>query len=98
MKNGEYHLNRRNSCFVIDSNRNSAPVVHNGDGIVRINGNFDMFTESSQSLIHRIIHDFIDKMMQTSGRGAADIHARPLSDRFQTFQNLNLVGTIFCVV
>ena len=40
-------------------------------------------------LVHRVINDLVDQMIQSLGGDAADIHSGSLSYRFQTFQNGN---------
>ena len=95
MKDGKYNLHRRKSRFLLDIHRDSAAVIHDRDGIIRIHRNLYRITETGQRLVHCIIHNLIDQMMESSERRAADIHARPLSYRLQTFQNLYLICIIF---
>ena len=40
-------------------------------------------------LVHRVIYDLVDQVVQTLGGDTADIHSGSLSYRFQTFQNGN---------
>ena len=49
-------------------------------------------------LIYRIIHDFIYKMMQTPAGCTSDIHTRSFTDSFQSFQNLNLIRAVLCIL
>ena len=66
MQNGKYHFHRRNTGFVVDTDGNTAAVIDNRNGIVGIYGDFDGITITCKSFIHRIVHNFINKVMQTS--------------------------------
>ena len=55
-------------------------------------------TVTGQSLIHRIVHDLIYQMMESSGGSASDVHTRSFPYCFQSFQNLDLICTIFCTL
>ena len=63
MKNRKYNLKSRFSCFMIRSHRNTASVILYCYGIIFLNGNFNIFTITSQSFIYRIIHNFVDQMV-----------------------------------
>ena len=47
-------------------------------------------------LIHGIVQNLRHKVMQGAFVGAAHIHAGAQADRFQPFQNLNILGGIIC--
>ena len=95
MKNRKDNLNSRFFCLMIHSHRNSSAVINDRNRIILINLYFNFCTIPCQSLVDRIVHNFINKMMETSGRRRSDIHTRSFSDSLQTFQNLNLVSSIF---
>ena len=40
-------------------------------------------------LVHRVIYDLVDQVVQTLGGDTADIHSGSLSYRFQPFQDGN---------
>ena len=91
----ENNLYCRNARFVVDSNRNASSVIDNRDRVIFVDRYFNVVTEACQCLVHRIIYNLVNQVMQTSGRGGTDIHARPFADRFQTLQNLNLICSVF---
>ena len=80
---------------MVDTDRNTSSVINNGNGIIRINRNLNRITKARKRFIHRIIYNFINQMVQTSAGGSSDIHTGTFSDRFQSLQNLNLVGAVF---
>ena len=95
MQNRKYHLQRAHALLVIDINGNTAPVIHNGNGVVRVDFYGNLVTEACKRFIHGVIYNFINQMMQTLCAGGADIHTGALSHRLQPFQNLNLICIIF---
>ena len=94
MEDGKYNFHGRKSCLFLDIHRNTAAVIHHCDGIVLVDGHIDGITISRQCFIYRIIYNLIHQMMETSGRCAAYIHARPLPNRLKSFQNLNLICSV----
>ena len=97
MKDRKYYLYRRKSRFVVDTHRNSSSIVHNKNRIVLFNADINLGTISGQSLIDRIVYDLIDKMMKSADRCTSNVHSGSFSYCFQSFQNLNLVGSIFVI-
>ena len=49
---------------------------------------------SRQRLVHRVVDDFGEEMMQRLLVGAADIHARPPAHRLEAFEHLDIPGGI----
>ena len=45
-------------------------------------------------LVHRVVEDFGDQMVQRALVGAADIHAGPAADRLQPLEDLDVLGGI----
>ena len=85
VEHGEYHLHGGKSGLFLYVYRDSTAIVNDRDGIVLVDLHINVRTESGQRLIYGIVHDFIYKMMKSSGRGAAYIHSRPFPYCFQSF-------------
>ena len=94
MKNSKYHFYSRKSCFVVDSDRNTSSVIHNGNGIILINCYNNLITITGQGFIYGIIYNLIHQMMQSSAGSSTNVHTRSFSNCFETFQNLYLVSSI----
>ena len=92
MQDGVNDLYTGDARLGLDIDRDTTAIVDDRDGVVRIDGNLDFGAVAGQSLVHSVVDDFIDQVMQTGGGGAADVHTRTASDRFQTFQDLDTVG------
>ena len=80
--------------FGMRVNRDPAPVVGDGQKSVRGQLDLDEAGVAGQRLVHRVVDDFRKQVMQRLFIGAADIHARPPSYRFQAFEDLNIAGGI----
>ena len=97
MKDGKYNFHRWKTRLMVDTYRNTTSIICNCDRIILVDIHNNLIAISCQSLIHRIVHDLIDKMMESSDRGAAYIHSGSFPYGFQAFQYLNLIRSIFSV-
>ena len=52
--------------------------------------------ETGQRLVHGIVDDLVDQVVQAARTGGADVHAWPHADRLKSFQYLE-VGRIIVV-
>ena len=67
MENGEYDFHGRKSRFMVDADRDPAPVVAYGNGIILIDIYLYLIAISGKRLVNGVVHDLIDQMMKTSG-------------------------------
>ena len=67
MKHRKDNLQSRFTGLFLGVYGNAASIVTDADNVSRFNGDFYMGTVSRQSLINRVIYNFVDKMMQTGG-------------------------------
>ena len=85
MKRCEHHTLRRYAlCMHI--NRNSAAIVLHRTGSVRFQCHPDRVTVSRQVLVHGIVYNLVDQVVQSSGRCTSDVHSRSGANRFQSLQ------------
>ena len=56
--------------------------------------NFNVVTESGESLVDGVVHHLVDQMVQTTVADIADIHSGTFTHSLQAFQNLNITRTI----
>src|SRR5699024_11428627 len=52
---------------------------------------------AGQGLVDGVVHDLVDQVVQATLAGGADIHARPLADRLQPFEDLDLAAVVLVV-
>ena len=77
-------------------NWNSSSVVFDGNRLILIDSNFNIFAITSKSLINRVINYFINHMVKAcSIVGITNIHTWSFSNCFQTFKYFYGFGTIF---
>ena len=75
--------------FRMRINRNATPIVDHGEKTRGLEADIDEGRMAGDSLVHRIVEGFREKMMKGRLVGAADIHAWPPADRFEPFQHLD---------
>ena len=49
---------------------------------------------SRHELVDRVVDDLEDQVVESALPGAADVHARPLADRFHPLQYLDVAGSV----
>ena len=87
MQNRHHNFKSALVLFRHNVNRDSASIILNCTGSVLVQCDRDVFTESGKSFINGVVHNLIDKMVQTTGIGTADIHGRALTHRSKTLEN-----------
>jgi hypothetical protein len=76
----------------------AAAVVHHPDAAVGQQRDIDRVAVAGQRFINGVIYDFVDQMVQTARTGGTDVHARPLADGFQTFEDGDVAGVVMRAV
>ena len=99
VQHGHHDLRRRHSLAVhvhlVD--RNAAAVVDDGDGVVDVDGDVDAIGKSGQRFVNRVVHDFVDEVMQSHLAGRADVHRGTLAHRFHAAENFDGIGGVLAV-
>ena len=81
--------------FWNDASWDTTTIIDNRARAVCIDDNINLSAVASQCFINRVVHNFLNKVMESVSISRADIHARTLTNRFKPFQNLNFTGVIF---
>ena len=81
-------------AFFMHTDRDSSSVVLHGAGSVLFQRHSDRRAETGEVLIHGVIHDLVDQMVESSCGHASDIHAGSCADSFKSFQYFNTVRII----
>ena len=76
--------------FGMRVDRDAAAVVGDGDETVGLHLDIDPVGVAGQRLVHGIVDDFGEQVMERLLVGAADIHTWPAPDRLEPFQNLDM--------
>jgi hypothetical protein len=89
MQNGERQGDSRDLLLGMLFDRNTAPVVNDLDPALGQDADENGVAESGQRLVDGVVHHLIDEVMQTTLSGGADVHAWPLTYRFQSLEDGN---------
>ncbi len=57
-------------------------------------GHVDAGAVARHRLVHRVVDDLVDEVVQAAGTGAADVHPGPLADGLQAFQDGDVLGGV----
>ncbi len=86
MQGGHDHFGGGFPFLFVQVHRDAAAIVVDHDRIIEADGYVDVIAKTAHGLIDRIIHDFINQVMQSGGAGAADVHGWTDPDRLQPLQ------------
>ena len=73
-------------------NRNTTSVILYSDGIIFVDGYFNVVAIAGERFVDRVIHNFINQVVKSFHANVTNIHRGTLSNSFQTFQNLDVFG------
>ena len=73
---------------------NAAAVIFDSNTIVRVYCDRNVVTITCESLIDRVVYNFVDEVMKGFDVGAANIHARSATDSLKSFEDLDIT----CIV
>ncbi len=93
MKDGEDHLERALVRLRVLVDRDAAAIVHDGDRrSVLVQCDRNRGREAVHGFVDGVVEDFPDQMMQAGAAHAADVHARPLANRLEAFEDRDVFG------
>ena len=95
VQNGHDHLQRRLAgVFGVRIHGDAATVIADGQFAVRGQGYLDQFGVAGHGLVHRVVQNLREQVMQGALISAADIHAGAFADGLQTLQHLDVLGGV----
>ena len=74
-------------CCGVHVDRHAAAVVGDPHAAVGEQGDLDPVGVAGQRLVDGVVHDLPDEVVQTAGRGGADVHAGPLADGLEALED-----------
>src|SRR5262249_1850800 len=90
---GEYHLGGGNflavDYHVVD--RNAAAVVHDGNGVVDVDGDLDLGGKAGKGFVHGVVDDLVHQVVQPHLAVGADVHSRTQADGLHPLQDLDVL-------
>jgi hypothetical protein len=73
----------------------SAAVIDHGYAVIDVNDNVDVLAKTGHGLVHAVVHDLVDKVVQAHAARAADVHGGALAHGLKAFEHLYAVSSIF---
>src|ERR1700674_893629 len=95
-----HHDLRGGNFFAVDVHvvdGNAASVVDYGDGVIEVDGHFDLVGVAGEGLVNRVVDDFVHQVMQPKFAGRADVHGGTFAHRLHAAEDLDRVGGVFSV-
>ena len=84
MQAGKDQLDHRGTFFRVQAKGNATAVVFHTDGAVGVQGEFDFFAESGQSLVGGVVDHLLQDVQGVVGTG---VHAGTLLDGLQALEH-----------
>ena len=94
VQDGEHDLEGGLVLLLHLRDRDAAAVVGDRDGVVRMDRDRDRVAVAGEGLVHRVVHDLVDEVVQTAYTGRADVHARALAHGFETLEDGDVLGVV----
>ena len=94
VQDGEHDLEGGLVLLLHLRDRDAAAVVDDGHRVVGMDRHRDRVAVAGQRLVHRVVHNLIDKVVQPAHTGRADVHARTLADGLEALENRDVLGVI----
>ncbi len=91
---GEGDLDAGQLVLAVDVDRDAAAVVDHPAAAVGQERDVDAVAVAGHGLVDRVVDDLPDEVVQAGRTGAADVHAGPLPDRFEAFEDLHVPGPV----
>jgi hypothetical protein len=74
----------------VNRNRNSSTVVGYANPTILGDGDVDRVTVTGECFVNRVVDDFIDEVVKTTGTSGADVHSRAFANGLKPFENLDV--------
>ena len=94
VQHGVHDLDGGTALGLVDVDRDAAAVVDDAHAAVGQDRDVDRRGIARKRLVDRVVDDLGDEMVQASGTRRADVHTRPLANRLEALENLDLISTI----
>jgi len=86
VQRGHDDLDRRPVLHGVVVHRDAAAVVVDPDSAIGQQRHVDGVAVPGQRLVHGVVHDLVDEVMQPALAGRADVHSRALADSLKALE------------
>ena len=90
----ERDLDTGQLVLAVDVDRDASAVVDDLAAAVGLQRDVDARCEPRHGLVDRVVDNLPNEVVQPGRAGAADVHAGPLADRFEAFEDLHVPGPV----
>jgi hypothetical protein len=94
VQDGHHHFRGGAAFLLVHVHGNAAAIVRDRNRVIAMHNDGHEVAVTCQGFVHRVVNHFPNQMVQSDGPGGANVHRRPLPNRFQTAQNLDAIGII----
>ena len=95
---GHNHLERTLVQLLVFVYWDTTSVVLNGNGVVVVDGYFDMAAIACHSLVNRVVYCLVDEVVKSFFAYVANIHRRAFAHCLKSFEDLNITGRVVVLV
>ena len=93
VEHGEHNLERA-AAVLLFVDGNAATVVLDGNAAVEVKRHQDLRAVAGQRFVDGVVDQLPDQVVEALVVGRPDVHARTPPDRFEAFEDLNLLGGV----
>jgi hypothetical protein len=97
VEDGQHDLRRGALLLLHRVDRDTSPVVGDRDGVVRVDDDLDLVGLAGEGLVHGVVDHLVDQVVESTGAGRADVHARPLPDGLEPLEDGDVLGVVAAV-
>ena len=94
VEHGHDDLQGRDAHLLVDVDRDAATVILNADRVIRVDGDGNLVAVAGEGFVDGVVDDFPEHLVQAALAVVADVHAGPLADGLEAFEDLDLVGIV----
>ena len=94
MEHGHHDFDGRSLLLRVFVHRNASTVVDDAHPAVRQQRDLDSIAVPSKGLVHGVVHDFVDEVVQSAFTGGTDVHPRSLAYGLETLKDRDRTGVV----
>jgi hypothetical protein len=76
------------------ADRDARTVVDDRHRVVGVDGHVDLVAATRHGLVHRVVHDLEDEVVEPALAHVADVHVGPLPDGLEPLEDLDGLGAV----
>ena len=94
VQDGEHDLDGGTALLLHHVDGDPAAVVDHGDRAVGVDRDVDARRLALERLVHRVVDDLVDEVVQAAQAGRPDVHARAQAHRFEALEDGDVLGVV----